>query len=202
MRPENLMLSNIKQHLCESDDANLWLSVLRIACKEISSEYEKSQTNRDIFLIIGPCSSWLRPHQTRWRVGKEEFAWPSGYGSSHHSRTGLPEFDWCCCFQYSGNDDYAYVCAPRQFKKRQILLRVAIPTQTIDRRKASINMFWPQGLPSDLSDSLVRILAMHRVDGDWSLLDDLYHEGKLWRGEILPPPRKRMRPYEGDGKNA
>ena len=197
MGQENTLLSSIAPHMCESDDANLWLCVLNIACKDMSSQVEKSQTKRDVFLVVGPCSSWLRPHQTRWHVGNEEFAWPSGYGGSRHSRTGLPELDWCCCFQYSGNNKYTFVPAPRQFKKRQIVLRVAIPTQTTARSKASINMLWTPCLPQALRESVVRIMAMRRGDKGWSHLDSLYQDGDLWRGEILPPPRKRIQPHGG-----
>lgn len=194
MEPEEKILSSIDAYISDTDDVNLWISVLNIACKDISLQSEKSQSKRDMFLVVGPCSSWLRPHQTRWRVGKEEFAWPSGYGGSGYSRTGLPEFDWCCCFQYSGSNKYTFVRAPRQFKKRQIVLRVAIPTQTMERRKASINMHWSPGLPQAPKESVVRLLAMQRCDKGWSYVKSLTQDGNLWRGEILPPPRKRMNP--------
>ena len=138
----------ISSYLTDTDDPTLWQAVLRIACSDVSTEVTESQTKRDVFLVVGPCSSWLRPHQTRWQVGEHEFAWPSGYGGSAFSRTGLPALDWCCCFQYCGAGSYTLVDVPRRFKNRQILLRIAIPTQTTARRKASINMYWTPGTPT------------------------------------------------------
>ena len=164
----------------------------KTACDDISTEAAESETKRELFLVVGPCSSWLRPHQTRWRVGDLEFAWPSGYGGTRFSRTGLPELDWCCCFQYSGDDAYTMVDVPRRFKKRQILLRVAIPTKTRDRWKASINMFWTPGTPRNARRSIVRLLAMLRKNDRWNLAGSLVEPGELWCGELLPLPNRQI----------
>ena len=181
----------IKSYLTDTDDPALWQGVLRIACNDVSTEVAESQTQRDVFLVVGPCSSWLRPHQTRWRVGDLEFAWPSGYGGVGFSRTGLPALDWCCCFQYSGTGAYTMVEVPHRFKNRQILLRIAIPTQTAARRKAAINMYWTPGTPRNVRRSVVRFLAMSREDDQWCLAGSLIEPGESWHGELLPPPNQR-----------
>ncbi len=188
----NAILDDLIPHLSDTDDPNLWQAVLRIACNDLSKEVSESQSTRDVFLVVGPCSSWLRPHQTRWRVGHLEFAWPSGYGGVGYSRTGLPALDWCCCFQYSHDDDYTMVDVPHRFKNRQLLLRLAIPSLTMDRRKASINMLWTPGTPSNVSRSVVRFLAFSREDERWKLVGSLLDPGDLWRGELLPPPSQRI----------
>jgi hypothetical protein len=190
----NPILDDIAPYLTVTDDSTLWEAVLRVACDDLSTEVSKSESNRDVFLVLGACSSWLRPHQTRWRVGELEFAWPSGYGGNRYSRTGLPELDWCCCFQYGGADEFTMVDVPRRFKNRQILLRIAVPTQTMNRRKASINMYWSPGTPRNVRRSVVRFLALSRKDAQWSLVGSSVDPGELWRGEVLPPPNKRMQP--------
>ncbi len=193
--PANVIFDGISSYLSETDDPDLWQAVLRIGCDDISTQVSGTQSTRDVFMVIGPCSSWLRPHQMRWRVGKNEFAWPSGYGGSGNSRTGLPELDWCCAFKYSGPDDYTMIDIPRRFKKRQIVFRIAIPTQTIDRRKVSINMFWTPGTPRDYNKSAIRLLALLRGDtGGWKLVGSQTHPGELWRGELVPPQKFRMHP--------
>ena len=194
----SVILDNIEPYLTDTDDPALWQAVLKIACNDISTEISKSQSKRDVFLVVGPCSSWLRPHQTRWRVDDLEFAWPSGYGGVGYSRTGLPELDWCCCFQYSGTDAYTMIDVPHQFKKRQILLRIAIPTKTTDRSKASINMFWTPGTLRNARRSVVRFLAMSRENAQWNLVGSRFDPGELWCGELLPPPSKRMHPNGGN----
>ena len=197
----NAILDEIEPYLTDTDDPSLWQAVLGIACNDISTEIFESQSKRDVFLVVGPCSSWLRPHQTRWRVDDLEFAWPSGYGGVGYSRTELPELDWCCCFQYSGTDGYTMVDVPHRFKNRHILLRIAIPTQTTDRRKASINMYWTPGTPRNARRSVVRFLALSRENTRWRLVGSLIHSGELWRGELLPPLNKRMHPSGGGSVN-
>ena len=188
----NSILDSISSNFSDTDDPNLWRSVLSIACSDISKEVAKAQSTRDLFLVIGPCSSWLRPHQTRWRVGDMEFAWPSGYGGVGYSRSGLPALDWCCCFQYGEGDRFSMVDIPHKFKHRQIILRIAIPARTTERRKASINMFWTPGTPSNFRRSVVRILALSRENTRWKLVGSHLDPGILWRGELLPPPKNRI----------
>ena len=137
-----------------------------------------------LFLLVGPCSSWLRPHQTRWRVGDLEFAWPSGYGGVGFSRTGLPALDWCCCFQYSDTGVYTMVDVPHRFKNRQILLRIAIPTQTAARRKASINMYWTPGTPRNVRRSVVRFWPCHARMTNGASLAGLSSRGSYGRSQI------------------
>ena len=182
------VFNDISPYLSDTDDPALWRAVLEIACGDISKEASKAQPTREVFLVVGPCSSWLRPHQTRWRVGDLEFAWPSGYGGVGYSRTGLPALDWCCSLQLS-QDTYTLVDTPRRFKRRHILLRIAIPARTTARRKASINMLWTPGTPSDLRRSVVRFLAFVRQDAHWRLVGSLLRPGEPWCGELLPPRR-------------
>lgn len=193
----NSILAEIQPYLSDEDDPALWEAALRTACNDISTEVSESQTKRQVFLIVGPCSSWLRPHQTRWRADDLEFAWPSGYGGVGYSRTGLPELEWCCCFQYDGTDAYTMVDVPHRFKSRQHVLRIAIPTRTVHRRKASINMYWTPGTPRNVRRSVVRIVALSREYAQWNFVDSMVVPGKLWSGELLPPPRKRIHPRGG-----
>ena len=183
------VLSKIAPRLSDTDDLELWRTVLGIACDDVSQEVSNVESRRDVFLVLGPCSSWLRPHQTLWRVGDMDFAWPSGYGGTAYSRTGLPALDWCCCLQY-GRGAFKQIDTPARFEKRQHALRVAIPTTTKVRNKASIHMLWTPGTPGNVRRPLVRLLFMLRENSKWKLFSSSLKSGERWHGELLPAMRK------------
>lgn len=182
----------LPQFLGEDDDPALWRSVLRFARDDISSQYADSCSTRDLFLVIGTCSSWHRPHQTRWKIKHREFAWPSGYGGLGHSLTGLPALDWCFCIQRKESGEFALVKVPSRFKSRQFVVRIAIPTQTVNRRKASVHLLWTPGTPTSIREPLVRCLAFARSDDRWRLAGSSSENGHAWRGEFLPPSHLRV----------
>lgn len=79
------MNTAIAQNLNAEDDPELWQVVIDTILADL-------QAANGITVEIGRCSHWLRPHQTRW-TADGGFAWPTGYGGTAFSRTGLPLFD-------------------------------------------------------------------------------------------------------------
>jgi hypothetical protein len=186
------VIDELSSNLLADDDPALWLTVLQVVNRDISRRFsEAAESARDLLLLVGACSKWLRPHQTRFRVNDEEFAWPSGYGGAGLSRTGLPEFDWCCCFQRD-NADFTRIDVPHAIGKRQFFVRVAIPTKTVHRRKASVNVLWTPGTPADSRQVLVRLLAFKKIDVQWKLHGGMPLDGECWAGDVIPPPNKRL----------
>ena len=166
-----------------------------MSCELLKATYrgDSPKRNRHVtcLLLVGACSKWLRPHQTRFRVKGEEFAWPSGYSGVGFSRTGLPELDWCGCFQRA-DSGFARIDAPHKIGKRQFLVRVAIPTKTIERRRASIHVLWKPGIPAAVRQPLARLLAFKKSDAGWKLVGGMTRDGDEWAGELIPPPSKRL----------
>lgn len=80
-------------HLSDSDGARFWLTVFDDLTQEFSSLGIDERESYEIFLQIGACSHWFRPHQTRLTAAGG-FALPAGYLGGGFSRDGLPEFDW------------------------------------------------------------------------------------------------------------
>ncbi|MCA9215164.1 MAG: hypothetical protein KDB27_18980 [Planctomycetales bacterium] len=185
------VVDELSSHFSPDDDPDLWLEVLRVVKGDIARRFTEADSPRDLLLLVGACSNWLRPHQTRFRVRDEEFAWPSGYGGVGFSRTGLPELDWCCCFRRT-NSGFARIGVPHKIGKRRFLVRVAIPSKTIERRRASINVSWTPGIPADVRQPLVRLLAFKKANVGWEMIGGMTRDGHDWAGELIPPPSKRL----------
>jgi len=95
----------IEQYLNNDDDPNLWREVMASLAQDLEAMLFEKSYKGNIYLVIGACSHWTRPHQTRW-TANGGFAWPSGYGNSEGwSRLGLPEFDWSCGYQWSSSNN-------------------------------------------------------------------------------------------------
>lgn len=74
------------------DDPNFWKTAVSILMTDAEYDIGDYLGGQNIYLEVGSCSHWLRPHQTRWKADGG-FAWPSGYGSTSFSLRGLPELD-------------------------------------------------------------------------------------------------------------
>jgi hypothetical protein len=182
------VFESVKGCLHSTDDQELWEVVLKLICDHVRNEAARADTTRDVVLIVGACSAWLRPHQTRFRVGRLEFAWPSGYGGTQYSRTGLPLYDWCRCFLLDRNDEFSPIDLARPQDRRRLLFRVTLPTKTMRRWKAAIHTIWLPGVPRKPRQPIVWLLGYNRRrgKGDWELRGSHRESGRHWTGPILP----------------
>jgi hypothetical protein len=182
-----------KRYLQSTDDPELWQVVLQHLGDHVRRKVARAETCRDVVLSVGACSSWLRPHQTRFRVESLEFAWPSGYGGTHYSRTGLPLYDWCCCFRLDRESRFVEVEQPRPQDRRQLLCRATLPTNTMRRWKAAIHTIWLPGTPRCLREPTVWLLGYNRRNGrgDWELRGSHCESGRHWKGEVFPKHNRK-----------
>src|ERR1044071_6901423 len=110
------------------DDPRLWERVWQVVVQPIEDGAFELDRRTEIFLQIGRCSNWLRPHQTRLTVAGG-FAWPSGYLGGWQSHSGLPRLEWYAILRWS-NDERRWI-AGRHFRgKRRLVCRVAVPSRT------------------------------------------------------------------------
>ncbi len=185
------ILNDLSPHLQDDDDLQLWSAVLNVAIGDINRRFEASESTRDLYLLMGPCSKWLRPHQTRLLIHDREFAWPSGYGGTSYSRSGLPELDWCCCFKRNQDQTFDNIDVPYKITNRKLAVRIAVPARSLGRHRASVNLMWTHGTPENPRRPIVRLLAFNKIDVNWNFYGGLTHDGESWTGGTIPPPNKR-----------
>src|SRR5437763_1598266 len=77
----------VKAKLGADDDRAFWEAALSVLAEEFAERHAQSPTNRERVIVLGACSHWVRPHQSRW-AASGGFAYPEGY------REGIPELDW------------------------------------------------------------------------------------------------------------
>jgi hypothetical protein len=147
------------------DDVALWVA----AWKEIVPPIESAATNLDramaLYLQIGSCSHWLRPHQTRL-ASAGGFAWPAGYGGGRYSRLGLPELDWKVLLRWNANE-LQWEPASRFKSKRRLVCRVAVPGRTRRHQQAVVHVRWEPGTIEEPHRKATRYYAFRRAVGDW-----------------------------------
>src|ERR1700682_3766865 len=83
----------VQPYLTREDDPAFWAVVFETLNRDFDLLYSLESSKDAIFLQVGACSHWLRPHQTRWTAAGG-FAAPVGYQGNSLFGCGLPEFDW------------------------------------------------------------------------------------------------------------
>ena len=123
--PKSRIEEAILPHLSENDDADFWRVVLNDLDGDLSQVGIDVSEGSEIFLQIGSCSHWVRPHQRRLTAAGG-FAYPSGYSESLYGYSGLPEYDWSVLF-HLGKVGKSWSEALKFYGKRKLVCRVAIP---------------------------------------------------------------------------
>ena len=78
----------IRAKLTPADSLPFWCHCVPGIVAWNHMRYRRDPSSRQVALVIGRCSHWLRPHQARY-TGGGGFAAPYGYGPCPR-----PEFDW------------------------------------------------------------------------------------------------------------
>lgn len=157
--------SLIRPYLSSEDDPNFWVAALGTLVHDFESFYPHESKGYEIFLQVGACSHWLRPHHTRLTAAGG-FAYPSGYLGGGFSRDGLPEFDWFVVFHRDRKED-RWVQVDKFFSKRKLVCRVALPTRTSRHNQAAINILWSPGTPDSPDKKRAMYYGFRKVDGEW-----------------------------------
>ena len=156
----------LNSHLGSEDDPQFWDVVFRTVLRDIELQHFEEDEKHEIFLQIGACSHWLRPHQTRL-TADGGFAYPSGYlGGSGFSRNGLPEFDWYVIV-HRDQHKRKWVLTDKFFGKRRLICRVALPTRTLRHNQAAIHLMWTPGTPPQPAQKEVMYYGFRKREGAW-----------------------------------
>jgi len=156
----------IEKYLKTDDDPNLWREVMDCLAQDIEVMLSERSYKGNIYLLIGVCNHWTRPHQTRW-TANGGFAWPSGYGGNGSWSRGLPEFDWSCGYRWSVTHSH-WEPIQRQEGKRKLTVRVAIPARTKVHDQAAVHTMWEQGTPNEPGKKMIRFYGYRKKDQKWS----------------------------------
>ena len=156
----------VESRLGPEDDPRFWDSVFQTLLRDIELQHFDENKKHEIFLQIGACSHWLRPHQTRL-TADGGFAYPSGYlGGSGFSTNGLPEFDWSVIL-HRDQDQGRWVLTDKFFGKRRLICRVALPTRTLRHNQAAIHLVWTPGTPAQPAHKEVLYYGFRKRGGSW-----------------------------------
>jgi len=148
-RPNGLF-DAIANKLTAEDDRDFWRIALTVLADEFLQKYGCESKTRNWIVLVGACSHWIRPHQTRWTAAGG-FAWPEGY------KNFSPELDWSAIFCFQ-NQKWEPV--EKFSRKRQIVFCVAIPTRSARHRQAAVHTKW-------LTSQTPVLYGFRKLDGHW-----------------------------------
>ena len=173
-----IAMDYILDQLTTEDDPAAWKEVLSVLGEEFVERYRTQKGRKESwFLRIGACSHWWRPHQSRWTAAGG-FALPVGYKDACGWSQGLPEFDWSLILSFDG-EHWRRV---HKFRgKKQIVLRVAVPSRTARHNQAAVHTIW----------STFRELTFYGFrdfDGKWVCVaaSDEDKRGRILDARLLP----------------
>ena len=134
MPAENLTapFASVMPNLTEGDDRDLWQIALGVLADEFLQRYDEEAKNRQWVFIIGACSHWLRPHQTRW-TASGGFAAPRGYNSFR------PQLDWSVMFSVCNR---LWMPIERFSGSALTSFTAAMPSRTARHKQAAIHTKW------------------------------------------------------------
>jgi hypothetical protein len=148
----NYALNQLREH----DDPAAWDAILAVIGEEFTDRYRADSGNKSWFMRIGTCSHWVRPHQSRW-TASGGFAWPVGYKGASGWSDGLPDFDWSVILFFDGK---WWRQVDKLSGKKQIALRVAVPSRTAKHKQASVHTVWS-------TSHQPTFYGFRNVDGMW-----------------------------------
>lgn len=128
-------LEILESKLAADDDRDLWKAALVVLGDEFMQRRAEKSTRRDWAMLVGACSHWVRPHNSRWNAAGG-FVFPEGY------QDHLPELDWSLILVIR---DRKWTPLSKLPGKKVNLLRVAIPSRTVRHRQAVVHTQWSPG---------------------------------------------------------
>jgi hypothetical protein len=146
----NPLLGAVRAKLSAEDDPHLWESVLTVLVDEFLQRYESEASSRSWYFLVGACSRWVRPHNSRWNAAGG-FVFPEGY------QNGTPKLDWTVI---ALGDGRSWHLAEKISDKRQIVFRVAIPSRSARHNQAVVHTKW-----STTQDPV--LYGFRKLEGSW-----------------------------------
>jgi hypothetical protein len=142
---------------------------------DIEALYPDKTKKQRIFLQIGACSHWRRPHQHRWTAAGG-FAWPDGYLQKYEDHTknswgpiggGLPELDWFVLIHWNGEEKKWQIVEPKFSGKKKLVFRAAFPTRTGRHQQAAIHTIWIPGTPDQPDKQATKFYGFRKKEQSW-----------------------------------
>ena len=150
MKNSRLTLETVRGKLTAEDDFGLWESVLNVLTDEFLQRYDREAKNRTWVFVVGACSHWVRPHNSRWNAAGG-FVYPEGYQNSQ------PQLDWSAVLAYSNR---CWTLLRKFPGKKQIVFRAAIPARSARHKQAAVHTKW-----SNIQDPI--LYGFRNIEGTW-----------------------------------
>jgi hypothetical protein len=165
----------IQKELSKEDDLGLWLAAFETLIADVEACDLEQWRKHEIFIQIGRCSHWLRPHQKRWTAAGG-FAWPIGYvqksedhikNSSGPIGSGLPELDWYVLLHWNREAEEWQLISPKFFGKKKLIWRVVLPARTRRHLQAAVHSLWSPDSPEQKGRKTEHFFGFRKMDGQW-----------------------------------
>jgi hypothetical protein len=154
--------------LTPEDDPLFWKVAVSVLMQDVNHIILVTESQRNFFIEIGPCSHWLRPHQTRW-TADGGFAWPAGYEGRPFNYDRLPGFDWSVYLGWNPVAKHWQMMASSFLPKRSFVLRAALPTRTARHNQAVVPSIWLNGSPAAPRKKPAVFYGYRKIEGQWFL---------------------------------
>jgi len=156
----------IENYLTDDDDPRLWQVAIETMLGDATFLCHRYVGKEHLFVEVGRCFHWLSPHNKGSWFSYGRFAWPTGYGGSGRSITGLPEFDWSVTWKWTKRES-GWKPVERLDGKRPLALRIAVPARTARYARAVIHTLWSPGSPTAPNKKLLKGYAFQRSGNKW-----------------------------------
>jgi hypothetical protein len=170
----------IAERLGADDDPKLWVEILRAAAEDAA--VLRTRGGSRLYAIVGCCSHWARPHQSRWTAAGG-FALPEGYGDGEGFLGGLPNLDWSVTLRFTTNQP-GWDCPLQPPTKRFSSVRLAIPSRTARHPQAAVHAVWSRAT-IDTNHKRTVFYGFRKLEGSWKLVARSERgEGQNKRGSL------------------
>ena len=132
--PEDLAVAfeAVESKLAADDDPAFWREALAVLAEEFVQRFQDELRGASWAMVVGACSHWQRPHQTRWTAAGG-FAYPEGY------KQWFPKLDWSVTLVYrNGRFEPKAKLPGKGFK----LFQAALPSRTRRHNQAAVHARW------------------------------------------------------------
>ena len=159
------LLPPLATRLGVNDDVELWDSVLDAVASDALISFGDERT--ELYAIVGSCSHWARPHQSRWTAAGG-FALPEGYGDGEGFLGGLPNLDWRVTLRLDRGQS-CWILPNQPPTKRFRSVRLAIPSRTRRHRQAAVHAVWSPGT-LDMKQKRTVFYGFRKKEHGWMLV--------------------------------
>jgi len=155
----------IVEKLDADDDPNLWAEMLRVAAEDAAALGARGGSKW--YAIVGRCSHWARPHQSRWTAAGG-FSLPLGYGDGEGYLGALPNLDWSVTVEFDANQPGWVVPLQRPAKGFRSI-RLSIPSRTARHAQAAVHAVWSRGT-IDTKQKRTVYYGFRKSEGGWKFV--------------------------------